>query len=112
MPLLAKVFLPLLLAATVVSGTRISSLEDGKSSGRASLIWPVPKKMEIGRKGHVVHLASNFAFVPVKPLGSNAAVPSTLLEGMRRYESLLHQKISLSTVQKLGRVQRIPACVR
>ena len=103
MPLLATAFLPLLLAATVVSGTRISSLEDGKSSGRASLIWPVPKKMEIGRKGHVVHLASNFAFVPVKPLGSNAAVPSTLLEGMRRYESLLHQKISLSTVQKLGR---------
>jgi hexosaminidase len=60
-------------------------------------IWPMPKHIQIHGKDEVVKISSAFKFVVSQQKNNNLVVPSVLINGMKRYETLVNKKVSLST---------------
>ena len=60
-------------------------------------IWPMPKHIQIRGKDEAVKISSAFKFIVAQQNNNNVVVPSVLINGMKRYETLVNKKISLST---------------
>ena len=61
-------------------------------------IWPMPKHIQIKGQDEYVKLASNFKFIAAYSIDkNNIQVPPILLNGMKRYEALLQNKLKLAS---------------
>ena len=61
-------------------------------------IWPMPKHIQIKGQDEYVKLASNFKFIAAYSIDkNNIQVPPILLNGMKRHEALLQNKLKLAS---------------